>query len=128
MKPPFHRGNNGRRLWKVSTMNPKPGEVYWVDLGLKGKVRPLLIVSRQDDDAVRALAACVPLTTEIKGGKYEVPLPRVKFLPGNDRGVANVQGIAAVEHFRLGKRAGEFYPEVLAQVRDAPAYLLELGV
>jgi mRNA-degrading endonuclease toxin of MazEF toxin-antitoxin module len=50
----------------------------------------------------------------------------VKFLPGNDRGVANVQGIAAVEHFRLGKRAGEFYPEVLAQVRDALAYLLEL--
>jgi mRNA-degrading endonuclease toxin of MazEF toxin-antitoxin module len=109
-------------------MNPKPGEVYWVDLGLKGKVRPLLIVSRQDDDAVRALSACVPLTTEIKGGKYEVPLPRVKFLPGNDRGVANVQGIAAVEHFRLGKQAGEFYPEVLAQVRNALAYLLELDV
>jgi mRNA-degrading endonuclease toxin of MazEF toxin-antitoxin module len=107
-------------------MNPKPGEVYWVDLGLKGKVRPLLIVSRQDDDAVRALCACVPLTTEIKGGKYEVPLPRVKFLPGNDRGVANAQGITAVEHFRLGKRAGEFYPEVLAQVRDTLAYLLEL--
>jgi mRNA-degrading endonuclease toxin of MazEF toxin-antitoxin module len=107
-------------------MNPKPGEVYWVDLGLKGKVRPLLIVSRQDNEAVRALCACVPLTTEIKGGKYEVPLPRVKFLPGNHRGVANVQGIAAVEHFRLGKRAGEFYPEVLAQVRDALACLFEL--
>jgi mRNA-degrading endonuclease toxin of MazEF toxin-antitoxin module len=26
--------------------NPKPGEVYWVDLGLKGKLRPLLVVSR----------------------------------------------------------------------------------
>jgi mRNA interferase MazF len=109
-------------------MNPRPGEVYWVDLGLKGKVRPLLIVSRQDDAAVRALSACVPLTTAIKGGKYEVPLPRVKFLPGNDRGVANVQGIVAVEHFRLGKRAGEYHPEVLAQVRDALAYLLELDV
>jgi mRNA-degrading endonuclease toxin of MazEF toxin-antitoxin module len=109
-------------------MNPKPGEVYWVDLGLKGRVRPLLIVSRQDDDAVRALCACVPLTTQIKGGKYEVPFPRVKFLPGNDRGVANVQGIGAVENFRLGKRAGEFYPEVLAQARDALAYLLELDV
>jgi mRNA-degrading endonuclease toxin of MazEF toxin-antitoxin module len=99
-----------------------------VDLGIKGKVRPLMVVSRQDDAAVRALSVCVPLTTEIKGGTYEVPLPRVKFLPGNDRGVANVQGVAAVEHFRLGKRAGEFYPEVLAQVRDALAYLLELKV
>jgi len=108
-------------------MNPKPGEVYWVDLGLKGKVRPLMIVSREDDDAVRALCACVPLTTQIRGGSYEVPLPKVRFLPGNDRGVANVQGITAVEHFRLGKRAGEFHPEVLASVRDALAYLLELN-
>jgi mRNA-degrading endonuclease toxin of MazEF toxin-antitoxin module len=107
-------------------MNPRPGEVYWVDLGLKGKLRPLLIVSREDDDAPRALASCVPLTTELKGGQYEVPLPRVKFLPGNDRGVVNIQGITAVEHFRLGRRAGEFFPAVLAQVKDALAYLLEL--
>ncbi len=107
-------------------MNPKPGEVFWVDLGLKGKVRPLLAVSRQDDDAVRALCVCVPLTTQIKGGHYEVPLPKVKFLPGNDRGVANVQGIVAVEHFRLDRRAGEFHPDILAQVRLALAYMLEL--
>ena len=109
-------------------MNPKPGEVYWVDLGLKGKVRPLLVVSRQDDEAVRALCVCVPLTTQIKGGNYEVPLPKARFLPGNDPGVANVQGLAAVEHFRLGRRAGEFHPQVLAGVRQAPAYLLELNV
>jgi len=109
-------------------MNPKPGEVYWVDLGLKGKVRPLMVVSRQDDDAVRALCVCVPLTTQIKGGHYEVPLPKVKFLPGNDVGVANIQGITAVEHHRLGKRAGEFQPGVLAGVKDALAYLLELDV
>jgi mRNA interferase MazF len=109
-------------------MNPKPGEVYWVDLGLKGKVRPLMVVSRQDDDAVRALSVCVPLTTQIKGGNYEVSVPKVKFLPGNDRGVANVQGVAAVEHFRLGRWAGEFHPEVLAKVREALAYLLELNI
>ena len=108
-------------------MNPKPGEVYWVDLGLKGKVRPLMIVSREDDDAVRALCACVPLTTQIRGGRYEVLLPKVRFLPGHDRGVANVQGVAAVEHFRLGKRAGEFHAEVLASVRDALAYFLDLN-
>jgi mRNA interferase MazF len=109
-------------------MNPKPGEIYWVDLGMKGKVRPLMVVSRQDDNAVGALCACVPLTTQIKGGEYEVALPKVRFLPGNDRGVANVQGITAVEHSRLSKRAGEFRPEVLAQVRDALAYFLEINV
>ena len=108
-------------------MPPKPGEVYWVDLGLKAKVRPLLVVSRQDSQAVRALAVCVPLTTQVKGGKYEVPLPRVKFLPGGEPGVANVQGIMAVEHFRFGKSAGEFIPDVLKNVRQALAYMLELG-
>jgi mRNA-degrading endonuclease toxin of MazEF toxin-antitoxin module len=55
-----------------------------------------------------------------------VALPKVKFLPGNDRGVAHVQGIEAVEHFRLGKRAGENHAEVLAKVRNALAYFLEL--
>ena len=38
-------------------IQPKPGEVYWVDLGLKGKLRPLLVVSREDADAERALCA-----------------------------------------------------------------------
>lgn len=108
-------------------MNPKPGEVYWVDLGMKGKIRPLMVVSRQDDDAVRALCVCAPLTTQIKGGPYEVPLPQVRFLPGNEQGVVNVQGIMAVEHFHLGRRAGEFHPEVLAKVKDALAYLFELN-
>jgi mRNA interferase MazF len=55
-------------------INPKPGEVYWVDLGLKGKLRPLLVVSREDADAERALCVCVPLTTQIRGGDYEVKL------------------------------------------------------
>jgi mRNA interferase MazF len=87
-----------------------------------------MVVSRQDDDAPRALCVCVPLTTQIRGGTYEVPLPRVKFLPGNDLGVANVQDIAAVEHFRLGRRAGEFHSEVLAKVRDTLAFLLELNL
>jgi mRNA interferase MazF len=108
-------------------VNPKPGEVYWVDLGLKAKYRPLMVVSRMDPDAPRALAACVPLTTEIKSGKYEVPLPRVRWMPGADKGVANVQGIVAVEHHRLERRAGRFEPDVIESVRNALAWMLELN-
>ena len=74
-------------------INPKPGEVYWVDLGLSAKQRPLLVVSREDPDSERALVVCVPLTTQIRGGQYEVPIPRVRWLPGSEPGVANVHGI-----------------------------------
>jgi len=86
--------------------NPKPGEVYGVDLGLKGKLRPLLVISREDPEAERALCVCVPLTTQIRGGDYEVQLPRVRWLPGPDEGVANIQGLTSVENHRLGRRAG----------------------
>lgn len=106
--------------------SPKPGEVYWVDLGLAGKMRPLMVVSREDADAARALAVCVPLTTEIRGGNYEVPIPRVRWMPGADTGVANVQGIQAIEYHRLKCPAGRFEASVLSSVRKGIAWMLEL--
>ena len=108
-------------------INPRPGEVYWVDCGLKGKLRPLVVVSREDASAERALCVCVPLTTQIRGGEYEVPLPRVRWLPGNDAGVANVQGLTSVENHRLDRRAGRFEPTAVKSVRAKIAWLLELN-
>jgi mRNA interferase MazF len=108
-------------------INPKPGEVYWVDLGLAAKFRPLMVVSREDPNAPRAIVVCVPLTTQIRGGKYEVPLPRVRWLPGEDDGVANVQGLTSVEHHRLERRAGRFESQVLEEVRAAIAWMLEVN-
>lgn len=93
---------------------------------MKGKLRPLLVVSREDADAERALCVCVPMTTTIRGGDYEVPLPRVRWMPGADDGVANVQGLTSVENFRLGRRAGLFEPAVVRRVREQIAWLLEL--
>lgn len=106
--------------------SPKPGEVYWVDLGAVAKHRPLMVVSREDADAPRALAACVPLTTQIRGGNYEVALPRVRWMPAAERGVANVQGITSIERHRLERRAGRFEPAILKKVRQAVAWMLEL--
>jgi mRNA interferase MazF len=45
-------------------MSPRPGEVWLADLGLAAKTRPIVIVSRHDPDAPRALAIYVPLTTQ----------------------------------------------------------------
>ena len=48
-------------------MRPIPGEIYLIDLGMVGKVRPAVVISREDPDAPRALAICAPLTTENRG-------------------------------------------------------------
>ena len=98
-----------------------------MDLGMKGKLRPLLVVSREDAEAERALCVCVPLTTQIRGGSYEVPMPRVRWLPGADLGVANVQGLTSIENHRLERRAGIFEKQALANVRGKIAWLLELA-
>jgi len=106
---------------------PKPGEVWWIDLGMRAKFRPLMVVSREDPSAERALSVCVPCTTTIKGGDYEVALPRVKWMPGSERGVANVLGIESVERHRFERRAGRYDPTVLTAVRDRIAWMLELS-
>src|SRR2546425_1512515 len=105
---------------------PKPGEVWWIDLGMRSKLRPMMVVSREDPNPERALSVCVPCTTVIKGGNYEVPLPRVKWMPGSVEGVANVLGIEAVEHHRFDRRAGRYEPTVIAAVRKGLAWMLEI--
>jgi len=61
-------------------VSPVPGELYLVDFGMVGKVRPAVIISREDPNAPRALVVCAPLTTENRGSDYEVPLGKLKFL------------------------------------------------
>ena len=73
------------------------------------------------------MCVCVQLTTKIRGGDYEVKLPRVRWLPGADEGVANVQGLTSVENHRLERRAGRFETNVIQAVRDKIAWLLELA-
>lgn len=105
-------------------MTPTPGEVYLADLGIGGKVRPVRVVSRADPDAPRALALCVPLTTQNRGSGYEVELPRVRFL--RERSFANVQGLASFRHDEFGGRLGQFESVALEPVRLALRYILEL--
>lgn len=55
-------------------MTTEPGQVYLVDLGMAAKTRPMLIVSRCDNDAPRALSACAPITTSTRDSEYEVSI------------------------------------------------------
>ena len=105
-------------------MSPTPGDVYLVDLGLIAKERPMLVVSRFDPDAPRALSLCVPFTTKNRGSRYEVSVGRLPFMRENSW--ANVQGLVAVGNEKLLRRLGKLNASQFNEVRDALRFALEL--
>ena len=105
-------------------MAAKPGEVWLADLGLAAKTRPVVILSRYDPQAPRALVVYVPLTTQNRGGRYEIELGRVRFL--NEMSVANVQGIGSIPAIRLQRRLGLLSTEILDRIKKAIRFALDL--
>ena len=105
-------------------MTPKVGEVYILDLGYEGKVRPVVIMSREDPAAPRALALFVPPTRESRPSHYEVTMPRVPWL--KHQSYANIQAIGAAEFHELTNRRGRFEAPIIAQLKDAIRYAFDL--
>jgi mRNA interferase MazF len=105
-------------------MPVKPGEVYRADLGLAAKVRPVLIVSREDTNRPRDLVLAVPLTTENRGSRYEVTMPRVRFL--REISTANIQGLQAFRPAEMEGPIGRFEPGAMAPVKVALRWAMEL--
>ena len=105
-------------------MTTKPGEVYRVDLGLGGKVRMMLVVSREDHDPPRALSLCVPITTSYRESEYEVELPSRPFL--RKTSFANVQGLQAIQHHEMEGPIGVIYGKPLEDVKEALRFAMAL--
>jgi len=105
-------------------MTTKPGEIYKVDLGAAGKFRMMMVVSREDDDAPRALALCVPVTSVCRDSSYEVELPPRPFF--RTKSYANVQGLQAIQHHELNGPLGVIFGEPLEKVKEALRYSMEL--
>lgn len=95
-----------------------------IDLGYDGKVRPVVILSREDAPAPRALSLFVPLTKQSRGSRYEVPMPRVPWL--RLQAYANAQAISGAEHHELTDRHGRFEPAVVEQIKEAIRFAFDL--
>ncbi|HZZ28887.1 MAG TPA: type II toxin-antitoxin system PemK/MazF family toxin [Pirellulales bacterium] len=106
-------------------MLPKPSEVWLADLGLAAKTRPVVIVSRADDNPPRALVLYVPLTTQNRGSTYEVALPKLKFLDRDS--VANVQGLGSLPTVRLERKLGALPNDVMNEIRRAIKLAMDLN-
>ena len=105
-------------------MNPKPGEVWLADLGLAAKTRPVVILSRDDPQAPRALVTYIPLTTQDRRSRYEIEIGNLRFL--RERSVANVQGIGSIPATRLHRRLGSLPAETLEKIKQAIRFALDL--
>jgi mRNA interferase MazF len=107
-------------------MKAKPGEIWLADLGLAAKVRPVLVVSRYDPDAPRALTIYLPLTTQHRGSRYEVPVGPLQFL--DQKSVVNVQGVGAVIEPRLVRKLGQLPADTFAKVYRSRSSLLPYAI
>lgn len=105
-------------------MKTKLGEIWLADLGLTAKTRPVLILSREDDDPPRSLVIYAPLTTQNRGSQYEVVLPRLRFLSKDS--IVNVQGLGSIPTVRLERKLGELPDAVLQEVKQAVLFTLDL--
>ena len=105
-------------------MNPKPGEVWLADLGLAAKTRPVVVVSRYDQNPPRALVIYVPLTTQNRGSQYEVEVPKLKFL--NRGSFANVQGMGSIPRVRLERKLGQLPDQIMYRIKQAISFALDL--
>lgn len=58
------------------------GEIWRLDLGYQGKVRPVVVMSIPFLDNERTLVTYIPRTTRVWGTRFEVPHQARNFLPG----------------------------------------------
>ena len=89
-----------------------------------GKVRMMVVVSREDPDSPRALSLCVPVTSAYRGSDYEVELPSRPFLRA--KSYANVQGLQAIQDHELSGPIGTFYGAVLDDLKRALRFAMDL--
>ena len=92
---------------------------------MAAKTRPMLVVSRRDDDAPRALAVCAPITTSTRDSEYEVSIGKPKFL--HESSYVNVQGMQAIQHHELKRMIGRLSDPDMQNVKAAIEWLFDIG-
>ncbi len=90
------------------------GDMWIVDLGLVGKVRPCLVLSVPAGLKDRALVTLVAHTTSVRGSNVEVAV-RTKFLSA---GVFDAQNMLTVPEAKLIRKLGSLPPDQLSLVEQ----------
>jgi mRNA interferase MazF len=100
------------------------GEVWFAELGIAAKSRPVLLLACPRDQDARSLVVVAPLTSQIRSLTGEVPLGPLRWLPKPS--AVNVQGIASFDPGKLSRKMGVLTPGQMDQVKQALRELLGL--
>ena len=104
--------------------NPKAGDVWFADLGIAGKSRPVLVLAVPDDADARSLVIVAPLTSQIRGMRGEVNLGKPRWLPKPS--AVNVQGLASFDCHKFSRRMGALTQAEMELVKKSLRDLLDL--
>jgi mRNA interferase MazF len=90
-------------------MNARPsrGEIWQVDMGIAGKVRPCLLLTDYPANDELALVTVVPHTTALRGNEWEVAIPK-SFLK---EGAFHIQQVQSISLPKLMRRFGSLTHE-----------------
>ncbi len=100
------------------------GEIWWAELPAPVGRRPVVLLSRNEAYAVRALVIVAPITSRIRRIPTEVALGRADGLPR--RFVANLDTVTTIPKRALTKRLTALAPEKLAAVERALCFAVGL--
>lgn len=105
-------------------IDPQPGEVWFADLGIAAKNRPMLVLYIPEDKDARSLMIVAPLTSQIHDRCGEVDLGKPRWLPKPS--AVNVQALASFDLRFLSRRLGALSAGDMARVKAALRDLLDL--
>ena len=108
----------------MSSITPKPGEIWKVDVGQAGKPRWFVVVSRNNPSASLNLSLAVPITTKYRKSPYEVALGKLPFI--GEECFANIQGITALAWDDFQTCDGRLAMLLEEQIRQALRFALQL--
>ena len=97
------------------------GEIWWARVDKK---RPVVLVSRQEAYAVRALVIAAPVSTTVRGFAVEVRIGRREGLPKS--GVINCDWLVTIPKTALTERIGTLSTTKRRQLDEALAFALGL--
>lgn len=103
---------------------PQAGEVWFADLGMIEKSRPVLVLAFPGGEDARALVVVAPLTSQVRGQRGEVDLGKPRWLLKHS--AVNVQGLASFDRHKLSRRMGTLTKAEMDRVKDTLRDLLGL--
>ncbi len=108
----------------MARIDPHPGEVWFADLGMIEKCRPVLVLAVPQDEDARALHIVAPLTSQIRSRRGEVYLGCPRWLPKES--AVNVQGLASMNGSKLVRKMGSITLDQYSALKVALRDLLGL--